>query len=153
MTEQCDHSGESSGRRPGARDSTGGNRIPDDEGFDLDDLFRVLADRRRRYALYRLRQTEGKVRLPALVRAVLKWENGTDAETVSEQRRQRTYLDFYHNHVPMLVDHGLASYDEDDGTVRLEADLGTASEHVRLARAHDDVPPADGDASPVDGGA
>ena len=146
MTEQYNHPKESGGRDPNAYNSAEGNQIHDDEGFDLDDLFRVLADRRRRYALYQLGRANGEMRLPALVRTVLKWETDTNAKTVSEQRRQRTYLDFYHNHVPMLVNYGLASYDEDDGTVRLEADLEAASAHIRLARAHDDVPPAGEDA-------
>ena len=145
MTEQHDHQEQSGDRGPGVRDSAEEGQTPDDKQFDLDDLFKVLADRRRRYALYRLRRADGAVRLPALVRTVLEWETGTDAETVSEQRRRRTYLDFYHNHVPMLVNYGLASYDEDDGTVRLETELGAASEHVRLARTSDGVPSADGD--------
>ena len=145
MTEQRDHPGESGNSSPDARHSAE-DRTPDDEGFDLDDLFKVLADRRRRYALYRLRRADGAVRLPALVRTVLEWETGTDARAVPEQHCQRTYLDFYHNHVPMLVDYGLASYDEDDGTVRLEADLGAASEYVRLARTYDGIPSADGNA-------
>lgn len=146
MTEQHDHPEESGSPRPNARGSAEEDPDPPGEGFELDDLFKLLADRRRRYALYRLRRADGAVRLPALVRTVLEWETGRDARTISEQRRQRTYLDFYHNHVPMLVDHGLASYDEDDGTVRLETEFGAASEHVRLARASDGVPPADGDA-------
>lgn len=147
MTEQYDHPGASDGRgSPRARDSADGNRTPEAGRFDLDDLFRVLADRRRRFALYHLRRTDGTVRLPTLVSAVLEWETGGDPGTVPERRRQRAYLEFYHNHVPMLAEYGLASYDEDDGVVSLETDLGDAAVLVELARARDGIPPGDPDA-------
>lgn len=125
-------------------DAAGGALAGGDLG--LDELFGVLADRRRRYALYRLRQVGGEVRLSALVGAVLEWETGIDVESLPDERRQRAYLEFYHNHVPLLADHGLVSYSRTEGIVRLEADLEEAAWCFERARAHDDVPPGDGDA-------
>lgn len=130
MTEEPDRSG-----GIGADESGGG-------GVDLDEFFEVLADRRRRYALYHLRRVGGEIDLTALARTVLEWETGTDARELPEKRFQRVYLDFYHNHVPLLSDRGIVSYCEEEGFVRLEADLREATAYLELARVHDDVPPA-----------
>lgn len=112
------------------------------DGVGLDELFEVLSDRRRRYALYRLQQADGRVRLRALVGTVLAWETDRDPEELPERRRRRTYLEFYHTHVPLLADYGLVSYSEDEGTVRLEPDIG-GEPYLRAARADDGIPPLD----------
>lgn len=90
----------------------------------VDDALSLLADRRRRYALYHLRDRaattdrEATVSLQGLARRVAAVERGTDPEQVLEDEFERVYLGLQHNHVPRLEDAGVVEYDEDDRRVR-----------------------------------
>ncbi|WP_435175134.1 DUF7344 domain-containing protein [Halorussus sp. AFM4] len=94
----------------------------------LDTVFELLADRRRRYALYCLAAVgEDRVLdLDDVAARVAEWEreweasgDGEDAgDSDSGDRRERVRVDLHHNHLPRLADAGLVDYDARTGTVR-----------------------------------
>ncbi|WP_135822631.1 DUF7344 domain-containing protein [Halostella litorea] len=79
-------------------------------------IFELLADRRRRAALYRLADADGPVRFDALVEAVVDWESAGLAPPRGHEERVATAL--HHSHLPQLADAGVVDYDESDGVVR-----------------------------------
>lgn len=91
---------------------------------DLDTLFSMLSDERRRYALYCLDEHRNPVALADLADEVARLEH--DARTVAEvpaEDVKSVYMSLYHNHVPRLEDAGIVSYSQSADTVRLTCDL------------------------------
>ncbi len=95
-----------------------------------DDLYELLSDRRRRYALHYLLQradADGGEAEPVpvgeLAEQVAAWENGKTVEEITSQERKRVYIALYQSHLPRLDDEGLVEYDDDAGTVRVTESL------------------------------
>lgn len=83
----------------------------------LDDVVATLANRRRRYALYHLREEE-ILDIDALARQVVAWEADRPAAAVSEDDVEKVLLEFQHSHLAMLRDAGCIEYDERTEVVR-----------------------------------
>lgn len=107
----------------------------------VDDALSLLADRRRRYALYHLcdraaaTDREVTVSLRDLARHVAAVERDTGPERVLEDEFEHVYLGLQHNHVPRLADAGVVEYDEDDGEVRFEGVTGPLAECLGVTRS------------------
>lgn len=85
-----------------------------DLGMTMDAAFRVLADRRRRYVLYHLRDVDRTTTLDALTEAVARWERTVgDASADAE----RIAISLVHNHLPKLEENGAVEYDPRQGDV------------------------------------
>ncbi|MEF8785614.1 MAG: hypothetical protein V5A45_06740 [Haloarculaceae archaeon] len=80
-------------------------------------LFALLADSRRRYLLYRLRE-EGPCRLAQIARDIAKHEVAT-LGTVPPDSVRDVYLDLYYTHLPKLDAAGIVDYSESLGEVLL----------------------------------
>ena len=91
----------------------------------LDVLFDVLTNQRRRHVLYYLQQQGGVADTGALATQLAAWETGCAVDDVDDERRERTFADLYHTHLPKLEGAGVIDYDERTGTIRLweHADL------------------------------
>lgn len=86
-----------------------------------DGRLRVLADRRRRYALYRLKESETPMTVADPADDVVRRE--TDRSPAAAQdERARIYVSLYHNHLPKLAEAALVRFDVDRSTVRLSPD-------------------------------
>lgn len=85
--------------------------------LDLDTVFEVLSDRRRRYALYVLHRSEdGAMTIDRLGRRVIRMEK-EDRTAADEQRSERMADEFRQRHLPKLIDAGIVEYDERSETV------------------------------------
>ncbi|WP_254767499.1 DUF7344 domain-containing protein [Salinilacihabitans rarus] len=107
-----------------------GDESEDEDGLD-DDVFRVLRNRDRRYALYFLLE-HGTVALDELADVVVGWTNATTYGTASKRLRDGVYVDLTHRHLPAMADVGVVRYDHESGEVSLSCS-GTVREFVRLA--------------------
>lgn len=111
-------------RNAGGRSGDGGADVTGVPAETIDDVLSLVADRRRRYALYHLcdraaaSDREVAVSLRDLARRVAAVERDTDPDRVLEDEFERVYLGLQHNHVPRLEDAGVVEYDEDDRQVR-----------------------------------
>lgn len=83
------------------------------------ELFHVLADRRRRYVLHCLEESETPMALTDIVDELVHWENESLSTAVD---RERIHISLYHCHLPKLADLGLVSYDKDQKTVEVSED-------------------------------
>lgn len=86
-----------------------------------DELFHVLADRRRRYVLHCLEEFETPMALTDIANELVRWETNSSPTIVE---RERAHISLYHNHLPKLADLGLVSFDSDHKTAEISEDSG-----------------------------
>lgn len=82
-----------------------------------DQLFHLLANRRRRGVLYYLKEHEETVSMRELAEQIAAWEHGTTVQLLGSGERQRVYISLYQNHLPKLDDNGVIEYDQSRGTI------------------------------------
>lgn len=88
-----------------------------DETPSLDLVFDVLSERRRRYALYHLREVpDGVAPVSDVVDYVYHSEGGSDGSRADLRLSIRTALQ--HVHLPKLENAGFIEYDERSETIR-----------------------------------
>jgi Arc/MetJ-type ribon-helix-helix transcriptional regulator len=107
----------------------------------FDTLFDLLADSRRRYALYALTGTEdGLADVETLADEVALWEARTGDAKLSETRRQEVADELREEHLPRLADADIAEYDERSDAVRYwrQPTLEEYLEHTHFKEAPDD---------------
>ncbi|GGN22768.1 DUF7344 domain-containing protein [Halarchaeum nitratireducens] len=82
-----------------------------------DDLFEVLSNRRRRYAVHALKDEEEGATIGDVAEQVAAWEYDTEVEAVSYDERKRVYTALQQSHLPKMDEAGVVDYDKDRGTV------------------------------------
>jgi hypothetical protein len=100
--------------------------IVESGSMTFDELFDVLADERRRIALYCLDTRGRELGLDELADAVARLERGIDdgeSAHLSDEDVQSVYIDLYHTHVPKMEDCGIVEHDPASGIVRLRSVL------------------------------
>jgi hypothetical protein len=89
----------------------------DERGVDQDDLFDILSNRRRRYALHALTGTGEETELGALAEQVAAWENETTVPDVTPAQRKRVYTALQQSHLPRMDEMGVVEFDKRAGTI------------------------------------
>jgi hypothetical protein len=79
-----------------------------------DDLFHVLRNHRRRYAIHYLKHESNPADVGTLATQVAAWENDVEVEEVTSQQRRRVYNALQQTHVPELEATGLVEVDRRD---------------------------------------
>ena len=126
------------GRPP---ESTDGSRDTVETGseFSTGDIYEVLSNRRRRYAIHHLKQTDGPVDVSTLAEQVAAWENDKPVAELDSQERKRVYISLYQSHLPTLEKRGLVAYDDDRGIVELTDSIANAEVYLEVV-AGENVP-------------
>lgn len=104
----------------------------DDYELSPSDVFGLLTDERRRYALHYLSTSVGAVSLDDLAEQIALWEG-----TPSKNRYERILTDLYHRHLPRLTDAGVARYDPERETVELLDAADRVSPFLKLVERDD----------------
>ncbi|WP_134669821.1 DUF7344 domain-containing protein [Halorussus marinus] len=102
--------------------STDADEAANEPAVSVDAGFDAIADARRRYALYYLRERESAT-LDELATVVTGWlaaRNDPDGAG-SRADRDRTRIDLHHVQLPTLASAGVISYDDQTGGVELES--------------------------------
>lgn len=86
-------------------------------GSSLDDVFSVLANQRRRFALHYLHRREEETPLGDLAERVAAWENEKAVEAVTSAERKRVYTALQQLHLPTMDEMGLVRFDSRASTV------------------------------------
>jgi hypothetical protein len=85
----------------------------------FDTLFDLLAERRRRYALYALLGTDdGLAEVASLADEVAMWEARKGDEKLTESLRDEVAEDLRETHLPKLADVDIVEYDDRSDVVR-----------------------------------
>lgn len=85
----------------------------------LDQIFEVLSEERRRYALYYLEQQETAIPVQELIEQVAEWNADRPAESIPDEKFERIEMEFYHRELPKATDLEYVQYNPNDGLVEL----------------------------------
>jgi DNA-binding transcriptional ArsR family regulator len=91
---------------PGADDAEEG-----DGEVGRDELFHILRNQRRRFALHHLKHHDGPVDVGDLATQIAAWENEVTVGEVSSDQRRRVYNALQQTHVPGLEEAGVVDVD------------------------------------------
>jgi len=81
------------------------------------EIFDVLGNQRRRYALQYLEHVEEPVSLSDLATQVAAWEYRTSVEDVSSEQRKRVYTTLQQTHLERMEQAGIIDYDPDENRI------------------------------------
>ncbi|MFB6256902.1 MAG: hypothetical protein ABEH58_09305 [Haloplanus sp.] len=96
------------------------------------EVFDVLSNRRRRYALYALLDDDSAT-IGSLAEQVAAWENDCAVPEVTPTERKRAYTALQQSHLPKLERTGLISFDRESGRVHPTETLGEMDTHLEVA--------------------
>lgn len=91
-------------------------RVVCDGGRRFDEIYTALADQRRRFALYHLREEE-RASLTDVAAQIGAWERDCPVGDVPNDTRADIETALYHHHLPKLQEGGVIEYDDRSGTL------------------------------------
>mgnify|MGYP006275976527 FL=1 len=95
----------------------GGGAEPTTEVSE-DELFTVLANQRRRFAVHLLKREEAdKLEIGDMAEQIAAWENGIDTAEITGNERKRVYTALQQSHLPKMDDAGVVEFNKDRGVV------------------------------------
>lgn len=81
------------------------------------EVFDILSNRRRRYALYALADDDAAT-IGSLAEQIAAWENDCTIDDITSTERKRVYTALQQSHLPKLERMGLIHFDQETGRVR-----------------------------------
>jgi hypothetical protein len=112
-----------------------GNSGDADESPSEDELFDVLASRRRRYAVHALEDVETQTDLGTLAEQVAMWEYDVDVGELSSTERKRVYTALQQSHLPKMDDAGLVDFDKEQGVIEPTPELNDVDIYLEVVSA------------------
>lgn len=106
------------------------NEPPDE--LSADTILELLANRRRRYLLYALRQYDSPIELSAIAERIAGWEHDVAPEEVSRGEYKSVYVSSVQCHVPKLADAGVVEHNEENHSVVLAGNYEQLEPYLRL---------------------
>lgn len=79
---------------------------------EMDQVFGILRNQRRRYVLKYLSMTEGTITLADLTERIAAWESGKAIEQVTAEERRQVYVSLYQCHLPKMAAASAITYHE-----------------------------------------
>jgi predicted transcriptional regulator len=102
-----------------------------------DELFEVLSNRRRRYTVHALEDTETAAEIGDVAEQVAAWEYDVDVEEVSYEERKRVYTALQQSHLPMMDDAGIVEFNKDRGLVEPTASLDDIEVYMEVVQGNE----------------
>lgn len=87
------------------------------EPLGPDEVFNLLKNVRKRYALRALDDTDDSTSLSELTEQVAAWQNDKPISELTSDERKRVYIALYQSHLPELEQKGIVDYDQSRGIV------------------------------------
>lgn len=128
------------GPNAGPSDASAGASGPEAETvpeLTEDELFDVLSNRRRRYAVHLLEREDGPLRLGPLAEQIAAWEHEIDREVVSCAQRKRVYTALQQIHLPRMDEAGIVAFDDRAGIVEPTEAMDAMDVYVDLVTGRD----------------
>lgn len=92
---------------------------PNEASVSRDEAFEMLSNRRRRFILHYLQDTDDSVPLSDLAEQVAAWENETEIDHISASERKTVYTSLQQFHLPKMDETGIVEFDRRAGEIRL----------------------------------
>ncbi|MFB6134359.1 MAG: hypothetical protein ABEJ55_05170 [Halanaeroarchaeum sp.] len=106
-------------------------------GPNEDDLFEVLSNRRRRYAVHAIKQEGEAVELGDIAERVASWEYDVAEAELSYDERKRVYTALQQSHLPKMDDAGIVAYDKDRGVIEPKPALEDAEVYMDIVQGRE----------------
>jgi hypothetical protein len=88
-----------------------------EEAPDLDEIFDLLKNYRRRCVLRYLSTVEGTAQLSDIAEQISGWENDKEPRLITSSERKRVYVGLYQSHLPKMSNRGAISFNKPRGIV------------------------------------
>ncbi|WP_144799124.1 DUF7344 domain-containing protein [Halorubrum depositum] len=99
--------------------------------FTRDDVFEVLSNQRRRYAIHYLKRRNGEsVTVSELTDWVASWEYGKEIDALTHRERKRVRNALRQFHLPKMDEYGFVEYDSRRGVIELTEAASDANFYV-----------------------
>jgi hypothetical protein len=85
--------------------------------LELDQVFEILKNQRRRYVLQYLSQIDDTVSMSDLAEEIAAWENDKEVSQLSSSERKRVYVGLYQCHLPKMDSMGVVSFNKPRGRI------------------------------------
>ena len=118
--------------------SIGGSDADEQEISDAD-VFEILSNRRRRFALHAIKRREEPIELSELSEQIAAWEMDTEPEQISYEDRRGVYMTLKTTHIPMMDERGVVEFEQQTKTVRSTDLLSKLDVYVEALRK-DEIP-------------
>jgi len=83
-----------------------------------DDLFEVLSNQCRRFAVHLLKREEAdRIAIGDMAEQIAAWENGIDTADITGNERKRVYTALQQSHLPKMDDAGVVNFNKDRGVI------------------------------------
>lgn len=105
------------------------------ERISRDELFQVLSNSRRRYAVHLLKQEDEDVELGSMATQIAAWENGNEISEVTGTQRKRVYTSLQQQHLPKMDDVGVVEFDKNRGVVEPTPSLEEVDLYFDIVRS------------------
>lgn len=89
----------------------------DSDSLQLDQVFEILKNSRRRQTLHYLMDNGGKATLSDLAEHIAANENGLSVEEITSSQRKRVYVGLYQCHLPKMDDMGVIEFEKNRGNI------------------------------------
>lgn len=106
-------------------------------GPSEDDLFEVLSNRRRRYAVHAIKQEGDAVELGDIAERVASWEYDVAESELSYDERKRVYTALQQSHLPKMDDAGIVAYDKERGVIEPQPALEDADVYLDIVQGRE----------------
>lgn len=108
-----------------------------DEAVSTDEVFELLSNKRRRFAIHYLKRTDDHAELGTLSEHVAAWETDTPLKEVDSTQRKRVYTSLQSHHLPKLDDQGVVDYDDRAGEVELTDSAADLEMYLEVVDGND----------------
>jgi len=106
-------------------------------GLSEDDVFEVLSNPRRRYAVHVLKDEDEPTEIGPLAEQVAAWENEIEVPDVSHAQRKRVYTALQQSHLPKMEEAGVVEFDKDRGVIEPTPTLEDVEIYMDVVRGND----------------
>ena len=103
------------------------------------DVFEILSNRRRRFALHAIKRREEPIELSELSEQIAAWEMDTEPDQISYEDRRGVYMTLKTTHIPMMDERGVVEFEQQTKTVRSTDLLSKLDVYVEALRK-DEIP-------------
>lgn len=102
-----------------------------------DDIYEILSNHRRRFALHHLKRQATPVTIGELAEQIAAWETHSSVEAISSSERKRVYTSLQQFHLPKMAAKGVIEYDSRTGTVELTEDAAKIDVYLEVVHGND----------------
>ena len=103
------------------------------------DVFEILSNRRRRFALHAIKRREEPIELSELSEQIAAWEIGAEPDDIRYEDRRSVYVTLKNIHIPMMDERGVVEFEQQTKTVRSTDLLSKLDVYVEALRK-DEIP-------------